>query len=44
LKLDFDDAYQYKIANDHNLEIVTMDSDFKSVKDKVKVIFLEGKI
>src|SRR3989304_6651722 len=40
LELDFDDAYQYKVANDYNLEIVTMDNDFKKVKRDIKVIFL----
>jgi len=41
LELDFDDAYQYKVANDYNLEIVTMDNDFKKVKRDIKVIFLK---
>ena len=39
MKLDFDDAYQYLIALEFNLTIVTLDSDFKRVKD-VKVKFL----
>ena len=39
MKLDFDDAYQYLIALEFNLTIVTLDSDFKRVKD-VKVEFL----
>jgi len=40
LKLDFDDAYQYLIAKEHGLKIVTMDDDFKRAKDRVPVIFL----
>ena len=39
LNLDFDDAYQYEVAKQYNLTIVTMDSDFKSVKD-LMVLFL----
>ena len=39
-ELDFDDAYQYKVANDYNLEIVTMDRDFEKVKHEIKVAFL----
>jgi predicted nucleic acid-binding protein len=39
-KLDFDDAYQYKIANDYNLEITTMDLDFEKVKHEIKITFL----
>jgi len=39
-ELDFDDAYQCKVANDYNLEIVTMDRDFEKVKHEVKVAFL----
>lgn len=38
--LDFDDAYQYKIVKDHNLEIVTMDNDFEKVEHEIKVMFL----
>jgi predicted nucleic acid-binding protein len=38
--LDFDDAYQYKIAEEFGLKIITMDKDFKKIKDKVDVIFL----
>jgi predicted nucleic acid-binding protein len=37
--LDFDDMYQYSVAKYFNLEIVTMDTDFKKVSD-LKVIFL----
>ena len=40
LGLDFDDAYQYKTAEQHNLKIVTMDKDFEKVKDKITIIFL----
>ncbi len=38
-KLDFDDFYQYIIAKYYDLQIVTMDSDFKKIKD-VKINFL----
>ena len=37
--LDFDDAYQYSIANLYNLEIVTLDNDFQKVSE-IKVRFL----
>ncbi len=37
--LDFDDLYQYSVAKYFELEIVTMDLDFKKVKD-IKVKFL----
>jgi predicted nucleic acid-binding protein len=39
MNLDFDDLYQYSVAKYYDLHIVTMDSDFKQIKD-VKVIFL----
>lgn len=39
LKLDFDDAYQYTVAKYFDLKIVTMDKDFKKVKD-IEVLFL----
>ena len=37
--LDFDDFYQYSIAKYFDLEIATMDSDFRKVKD-VKIFFI----
>jgi len=40
LDFDFDDAYQYRIAKEYGLEIVTMDRDFERVKKEVKVIFI----
>lgn len=40
LGLDFDDAYQFKIAVDNSLRIVTMDKDFEKIKAKIDVIFL----
>ncbi len=40
LYLDFDDAYQYKVAMDYGLEIVTMDRDFEKVEDHINVRFL----
>ena len=39
-KLDFDDAYQYKVAMIYDLEIVTMDMDFEKIKGKTRVLFL----
>ncbi|MCI5224015.1 MAG: PIN domain-containing protein [Candidatus Electrothrix sp. AR4] len=38
--LDFDDAYQYKIAKENGLTIVTMDKDFKRVEEKINVKFI----
>ncbi|MBU4445906.1 MAG: PIN domain-containing protein [Candidatus Marinimicrobia bacterium] len=39
LKLDFDNLYQYSVAKYYDLHIVTIDSDFKKIKD-LKVHFL----
>jgi predicted nucleic acid-binding protein len=39
LALDFDDAYQYRVAKSYNLTIVKMDRDFERVPD-VSVSFL----
>lgn len=41
LGLDFDDAYQYKVAKEHDLKIVTMDTDFEKITD-LSVIFLQN--
>ena len=38
--LDFDDVYQYKVAKEYDLEIVTMDKDFEKVRDDVNIRFL----
>ena len=38
--LDFDDLYQYKIAKQRDLKIVTMDKDFEKVKKEIEIIFL----
>ena len=38
--LDFDDAYQTVVAKTHNLQIVTMDNDFRKVEEYVTVRFL----
>lgn len=38
--LDFDDAYQYKLAKENGLEILTMDTDFRKVKQDIKVTLL----
>jgi len=39
LGLDFDDSYQYNICKHFGLKLVTMDNDFKKVKD-ISVQFL----
>ncbi len=39
LGLDFDDAYQYKVAKEHDLKIVTLDTDFEKITD-LSVVFL----
>ena len=41
LGLDFDDAYQYRIAKEYGLEIVTMDRDFEKTEDEVNIKFLQ---
>jgi len=38
--LDFDDSYQYMVALQNNLEIATLDQDFKKVQNQIKVHFL----
>nr|VFJ77341.1 MAG: Predicted nucleic acid-binding protein, contains PIN domain [Candidatus Kentron sp. FW] len=38
--LDFDDAYQCKVAEEGRLTVVTMDKDFRSVKDRIEIEFL----
>ncbi len=40
LGLDFDDAYQFKVAKEHDLKIVTMDKDFEIIKDRIDIVFL----
>lgn len=39
-KLDFDDLYQFKISQEEQLLLVTMDKDFERVKDEINVIFI----
>ena len=39
--LDFDDAYQYRVAKEYGLEIVTMDKDFERIREDVNVSFLQ---
>ncbi len=43
LELDFDDAYQYKVAKELNLKIVTMDKDFKKIEDDANILYIQGK-
>lgn len=43
LGLDFDDAYQYKVAKERNLKIVTMDKDFEKIGDDANTLYLYGK-
>jgi uncharacterized protein len=38
--LDFDDAYQFKIAEEYGLSIVTQDKDFEKVSAKIEITFL----
>ncbi len=38
--LDFDDAYQFSIAREYGLEIVTQDSDFNAVGRDIAVRFI----
>ena len=38
--LDFDDSYQYSVAKESGFTLVTMDGDFKSIQQNIKVIFL----
>jgi predicted nucleic acid-binding protein len=40
LGLDFDDTYQYGVAKEYDLEIVTMDRDFEKAGRDVSVRFL----
>jgi uncharacterized protein len=37
--IDFDDSYQYNIAKYFHLKIVTLDNDFKKMKD-IETLFL----
>ena len=37
--LDFDDAYQYIICKHYDLKFITMDRDFRNIKD-IEVLFL----
>lgn len=36
--LDFDDAYQFQVAEDHKLSIVTMDKHFNRVQKELEII------
>ena len=38
LNLDFDDAYQYRVASYYGLKVVTMDRDFERIND-VDILF-----
>jgi predicted nucleic acid-binding protein len=38
--LDFDDAYQFKTAEEYGLSIVTQDKDFEKIAAKIDVTFL----
>ena len=35
--LDFDDAYQFKIAESNNLTLITMDKDFNKVNNLIHI-------
>ena len=36
--LDFDDTYQFQVAEDHKLAIATMDNDFNRVRGELEVV------
>ncbi len=38
--LDFDDAYQFKTAEEYGLSIVTQDKDFEKVLEEIEIVFL----
>jgi len=38
--LDFDDAYQFQVAKDRDLKIVTMDKDFKKNRKKADILYI----
>ena len=38
--LDFDDAYQCKVAEERGLTIITMDKDFERIEERIKVKFV----
>ena len=38
--LDFDDAYQFKAAEEYGLSIVTQDKDFEKVLEEIEIVFL----
>lgn len=40
LGFDFDDAYQYGIAREYDLQIVTMDRDFEKADGEINIVFL----
>jgi predicted nucleic acid-binding protein len=39
--LDFDDAYQFQVAEDHKLAIATMDKDFNRVREELEVVTIQ---
>jgi predicted nucleic acid-binding protein len=39
-QLDFDDAYQFCVAREHNLAVATQDRDFDRVKHEITVRFI----
>ncbi|MGQ9626697.1 MAG: type II toxin-antitoxin system VapC family toxin [Anaerolineae bacterium] len=44
LGLDFDDVYQYMVAQGYGLEIATMDRDFEKVKERINVLFIQDSV
>ena len=38
--IDFDDAYQFSVAKENNLTVVTQDRDFERVKNEIAVNFI----
>ena len=38
--LDFDDCFQYAVAEENQFQLVTMDADFEKVGNSIPVLFL----
>ncbi|MCB0519408.1 MAG: PIN domain-containing protein [Lewinellaceae bacterium] len=38
--LDYDDSFQFQVASENNLRLVTMDMDFKKTVSDIQVMFL----
>jgi predicted nucleic acid-binding protein len=38
--LDFDDSFQFAVALENNLRLVTQDPDFRKVENSVPILFI----